>query len=99
LSLGLGLLLGLLSATLIYFYRRRRAAKNEGSGRPREWSGKQPVDGESLLGFKNQGSQRLLFFKCHDQPTFDSRKTTMARPSTRRCTAGACPNHGLGSTD
>ncbi|KAJ7187883.1 hypothetical protein C8R46DRAFT_1052953 [Mycena filopes] len=50
LSLGLGLLVGLLFATGIYYYRRRRAEKT-GRGIPDDLV--RQKDGEALLGYQN----------------------------------------------
>ncbi|KAJ7899074.1 hypothetical protein B0H13DRAFT_2031112 [Mycena leptocephala] len=53
LSLGLGLLVGLIGATLIYFYRRRHAAavKNARS---------MPRDGEALLGYRDELEEKQI---------------------------------------
>jgi len=59
LSLGIGLLVGLIGATLLYLYRRRRAAKNVARGQPRDLSGR-PKDSEALLGFQTQEKQLWL---------------------------------------
>lgn len=57
-SLGVGLLVGLVAATIIFFYRRRRAPKNvrsEARGR----------DGEALLGYDQYegASHKYVSFK------------------------------------
>ncbi|KAJ6594250.1 hypothetical protein B0H19DRAFT_1094635 [Mycena capillaripes] len=53
LSLGLGLLVGLIGATIIYVYRRRRAAAaRKARGEPR--------DGEALLGYRDEEKQMRL---------------------------------------
>ncbi|KAJ6476029.1 hypothetical protein C8R47DRAFT_663504 [Mycena vitilis] len=52
LSLGLGLLAGLICATIIYIYRRRRAAKNA-RGRPAD-------GGEALLAYQDEEKQARL---------------------------------------
>ncbi|KAJ7680661.1 hypothetical protein DFH06DRAFT_1163853 [Mycena polygramma] len=52
LSLGLGLLVGIICATIIYIYRRRRAAKNA-RGRPAD-------GGEALLAYQDEEKQGRL---------------------------------------